>query len=273
MRLLTGGYKESQYGNLIKPVEDLTACELICQVGNPLRSSHRSTVPGNERYFGMDTLLEYFENNPGRLIHKWIHYFEVYERHLAKFRNMPVNLLEIGVFQGGSLQMWKWYFGEQSRITGFDVDPRCVAFEEDRVDVVLGDQSNREDLARLVSGYGPFDVIIDDGGHRMDQQVISFEVLFEGLTGNGVYICEDLHTSYWTDYGGGYRHLDTFVEFAKGKVDALNAWHSKDSESFVIDAVTRTTQSIHFYDSVAVFEKRPMVPPTVKMTGEPAPGF
>jgi hypothetical protein len=51
-------------------------------------------------------LLKYFENNPGNLIHKWMHYFEIYDRHFSRFRNKDVHIVEIGVFQGGSLQMW-----------------------------------------------------------------------------------------------------------------------------------------------------------------------
>ncbi len=70
-------------------------------------------------------LEEYFRNNKGRLIHKWNHYFDIYERHFNRFRNKQIVILEIGVSQGGSLQMWKNYFGSSAKIYGIDINPRC----------------------------------------------------------------------------------------------------------------------------------------------------
>lgn len=88
-------------------------------------------------------LLELFEKNQGRLIDKWTHYFDIYHRHFARFRNKPVKVLEIGVFKGGSLAMWRKYFGPQAKIFGVDIDPVCKDFEEDGIKVIIGDQEDR----------------------------------------------------------------------------------------------------------------------------------
>ena len=99
------------------------------------------------------------------------------------------------------------------------------------------------------------DILIDDGGHTMKQQRITFEEMYTHVKEEGVYVCEDLHTSYWLEYGGGVRRRKTFIEFSKRLIDQLNAYHSRQA-GFKPDSFTRTTDSMHFYDSVLVIEKR-----------------
>jgi len=213
-------------------------------------------------------LRTYFENNQGKRIAKWLHYFEVYERHLERFRGKPVNILEIGVNQGGSLQMWKHYFGEQAMIYGVDVKPRCKALEEERVKIFIGSQADRKFLREIKKEIPKMDILIDDGGHRMNQQIVTFEELFPHINDTGVYICEDLHTSYWPKYGGSYKAKNTFIEYSKNYIDQLNAWHTREPKLFQVDDFTRTAHSMHYYDSMLVIEKRPIKKPMVKKTGE-----
>ena len=190
-----------------------------------------------------------------------MHYFDVYHRHFARFRGRPVTIVEIGVFHGGSLQMWADYFGPRATIWGVDIDPRCLAFQEPGINVVQGDQSDREFLKRLAAQVGPIDLLIDDGGHGMDQQIITMEELYGGVAKNGTYFVEDTHTSYWAEsYGGGYKRPGTFMEYSKNLIDQLNAWHS-ESDSLRVDDFTRTTASMHFYDSIVVFEKGEITKP------------
>ena len=220
----------------------------------------------------MGTLRGYFESNPGRLIHKWIHYFEVYEAHFERFRGREVHVVEIGVYYGGSLQMWKHYFGPQARVYGVDVNPACRRFEEERVRVLVGDQADRGFLRSLRAEIPRVDILIDDGGHRMDQQIVTFEELFPHIAEDGVYLCEDLHTSYLPQFGGGYRRSGTFIETAKGLVDQLNAWHSREPDAFKVDDFTRSAHSMHFYPGMLVIEKRPMQMPHARKTGAPGSG-
>ncbi len=215
-------------------------------------------------------LAAYFFANPGRRIHKWHHYFEIYHRHLAPFRGRSPVVLEIGVSHGGSLQMWKKYFGRGARIVGIDVDPRCQQFEEDQVSVMIGDQEDRAFLAGVRRRLPHVDIVIDDGGHTMRQQIAGFEELYAHIQPNGVYVCEDMHTSYWAHFGGGYRQKGTFLEYGKDLIDRLYAWHSTEQEACAVDAITRSTFALHFYDSMLVIEKRPIEMPRDSMTGRPS---
>ena len=215
-------------------------------------------------------LAEYFFSNPGRLISKWHHYFEIYHRHFAQFRGRSPVVLEIGVFHGGSLQMWHRYFGPGTRVVGIDVIPECKRFEDEATTILIGDQSDRRFLAEVRSRVPHVDIVIDDGGHRMEQQIAAFEELYPHVQPNGVYLCEDLHTSLMAEYGGRYRQPGTFLEFSKALVDRLQAWHSTEPGRLAVDDFTRTTFALHFYDSVLVAEKRPVEPPRTSETGKPS---
>src|SRR5258706_4237105 len=204
-------------------------------------------------------LWTYFCDNEGRLIHKWHHYFDIYHNHFCRFRNKPVSILEIGVSHGGSLQMWKNYFGSNAKIYGVDINPKCKELEEDQIKIFIGDQSNRDFLKKLREEIGQIDIVIDDGGHTMTQQITTFEELFPFIGETGIYLAEDLHTSYWTIYGGGYMkkgnyfNKGSFIEYAKGFIDSINAWHSHDPR-LAPNMLTKSVTGLHFYDSVLVIE-------------------
>lgn len=215
-------------------------------------------------------LAEYFFNNPGRLIHKWHHYLDIYHRHFGAFRGRSPVVVEIGVYHGGSLEMWRHYFGRGARIVGIDIDPRTEAFAGEGVDVLIGDQADRGFLAEVRRRYPHVDVVIDDGGHTMTQQITTFEELYPHVQPNGVYLCEDVHSSYLAEFGGGYGKDGTFIQHAKALVDRLHAWYSKEPERFQVDELTRSTYALHFYDSIVAVEKRPIAEPRVSKTGRPS---
>ncbi|HYL80046.1 MAG TPA: class I SAM-dependent methyltransferase [Candidatus Acidoferrum sp.] len=217
---------------------------------------------------GMNDLETYFLNNSGNLIHKWKHYFDIYDRHFSRFRNTSVHVLEIGVAQGGSLQMWKSYFGKAAHIYGVDTNPHCKQVEEEQIQVIIGDQGDRRFLASLVEALPRIDILIDDGGHEMEQQIATFEVLFPHLDGQGVYLCEDVHTSYWRRYGGGYHRRGSFIEYTKNLIDLLHAWHSEQPRKLEVTEFTRSANSLHYYDSILVIEKRPRQKPFHLQTGQ-----
>ena len=212
-------------------------------------------------------LEKYFRSNTDRLIHKWNHYFDVYERHFSRFRGKEIVILEIGVSHGGSLQMWKNYFGPGARIFGVDIDPRCKELEEENITIFIGSQSDKAFLESVKSQIPPLDILNDDGGHTMIQQIRSFEVLFSALKEDGVYLCEDLHTSYWLSHGGGYRRSGTFIEYSKRFIDYLNAYHS-EQRALQVNDFTRSVDSIHYYDSIIVLEKRKKEAPFHEKSGQ-----
>lgn len=215
-----------------------------------------------------NSLYNYFLHNKKGLIHKWHHYFPIYEAHFRRFRRKKITLLEIGVSHGGSLQMWKKYFGRNATIVGVDINPECKRLEENKIYIRIGSQEDSTFLKKLAKEFGPFDIIIDDGGHTVKQQNITFDSLYSSVKPNGVYLVEDLHTNYWHEFGGGYMKRGTFVERSKHMVDKLYAWHSKDKR-LLVDTFTRTTDSIHFYDSIIVFEKRTVSEPEHQQIGNP----
>lgn len=215
----------------------------------------------------MNDLEKYFANNTGRRITKWKHYFEIYDRHFSRFRDTDVHVVEFGVSQGGSLQMWKHYFGARCKIFGVDINPECKNLEEERIQIFIGDQEDRQFLRSLPERVPRIDILIDDGGHTMRQQICTFEELFPHVHAHGVYLCEDLHTSYWPKFGGGWKKRGTFMEYSKSLVDQLHAWHSLDRGKLEVTDFTRSAHSLHFYDSILVIEKRPMEKPTDSATG------
>ena len=214
----------------------------------------------------MNDLEKYFKNNTGRVINKWSQYFDVYDRHFSQYRGKEIVLLEIGTFHGGSLQMWKSYFGDKAKIYGIDINPNCKEVEEENIEIFIGSQSDRNFLREVKSKIPPIDILIDDGGHTMLQQIVSFEELFGHVKPDGVYLCEDIHTSYWMDWGGGYKRKGTFIEYSKNFIDKINAYNSRQ-QSFEPDEFTRSVNSLHYYDSILVIEKRPTPKPFSSETG------
>lgn len=202
-------------------------------------------------------LIDYLKSDlHDRVIHKWSNYFDIYDRHFSKYRNCRVNVLEIGVGKGGSLQMWKWYFGADAKIYGVDID-ESKCFEESQIKCYTADQSNRYEIYKVWKDIGCLDVVIDDGGHYMNQQKTSFDVLYPLLNLDGVYLVEDIHTSFWTEFGGGLTDgvcdEGTFMHYIKNHVEKLSSSHSRGRLDF--DGFSMATNSIHFYNSVVVIEK------------------
>jgi cephalosporin hydroxylase len=215
-------------------------------------------------------LEQYFFTNTGRLIDKWHHYFDIYDRHFRPFRNRPVTIVEFGVFHGGSLQMWKKYFGPQAHIYGVDINQKCATLAEPQIEIVIGDQEDRGFLQRVAKQTGPIDILIDDGGHFMGQQIATFEELWPSIVDGGVYLVEDLHTSYWDQYGGGYLRDGTFIEYAKRLIDKQHGWHSHEPDRLAVDDYTTSIKGMHVYDSVIVIDKGRVSRPARSKTGTPS---
>lgn len=203
----------------------------------------------------MGFFSEYLPRSGDKVMTKWAHYFEAYERELTRFRSKPVTFLEIGVFHGGSVPMWKEFFAEGSTLVFVDIDPGCKAHEIPGTKVEIGNQADPAFLASLAEKYGPFDVVLDDGSHVCPHQIASFNGLWPHLTARGVYMVEDCHTSYWPGFGGGYRNEASFIEFAKRLVDKLHSWYTDQDELFPLDQMARELHSVRFYDSIVVCEK------------------
>jgi hypothetical protein len=189
---------------------------------------------------------------------KWEPYFDIYERHLQHFRGREITLVEIGILKGGSLELWSEYMGPQAKIIGIDISESCrnIKFSQNNIEVVIGDQASSDFWQTFLQTYPNIDILIDDGGHRMDQQINTFANVFPKLKMNGVYICEDCHTSYYSSHGGKLGGK-TFIEYTKPIIDSLHKDYYKDGspELEKLNDVVNELTSMHYYDSVVVFEK------------------
>ena len=183
-------------------------------------------------------LRAYFEaNTEGPGIYKWLHYFEIYQRYLQRFVGTDVHIMEVGIYSGGSLPMWRQYFGDTSMVYGVDIEPACKIYEADRTKVLIGDQGDRAFWSGVRKDVPRIDVLIDDGGHHPEQQIVTFEELFPHLRPGGVYICEDT---------GGVPNY--FNSYAAGVASQLNGMRPSRMESLI--------DSVHIYPGICVFEKR-----------------
>ena len=205
-------------------------------------------------------------NRAGPVLDKWIHYFPIYARHLAQYRGLPVRVLEIGTYRGGGLQLLQHYLGPSAELVGLDIDEAAAHAVNGRFPVVLGDQADPSVLRDMSAKYGPFDIVIDDGGHTMAQQIAAAETLFPLLADRATYIVEDTHTSYWDEFGGGPPGTPgTFTSWVRERVDDLHARHCSDIE---LDTVWATQlDGIHVYDSVTVLEKEQRFRPFNEVAG------
>jgi hypothetical protein len=213
-------------------------------------------------------LRDYFDQNSGRLIHKWSHYFPIYERHFRRFRWQHPTVLEIGVSHGGSLDMWSDYFGPGSQIVGVDIEERCRELERPGIAIRVGDQGDPAFLDELTAEFGTFDIVIDDGSHQPVHQITSLQHLWPSVTDGGVYLVEDLHANYWSEYGGGYRREGTFIEFAKTLLDELHGRHTGDPLHGPSEW-TLTLGGLHAYECVIVLDKELRGAPTNEKSGQP----
>ena len=198
----------------------------------------------------IESYFDGHKEGPG--LWKWRHYFDVYHRHFSRFVGRDITVVEIGVFCGGSLGMWKYYFGPRCKIFGIDVMENCRTFEGGQVKILIGDQSDQAFLDRVKSIAPVVDIIIDDGSHWYEHQIASFEGLFPHLAPGGVYLCEDIYMSH-----------NPFQDYINGVTHRLNAMStvpkpglSDHHDGMLTNAVQREVHSIHQYPYVTVIEKR-----------------
>jgi demethylmacrocin O-methyltransferase len=195
---------------------------------------------------------------------KWGDHFYTsrYEQYFAPHRDQRITLLEIGVggyevphAGGESLRMWKYYF-RRGMIYGLDLFDKSP-IDEPRIRTIRGDQADPAFLETLAGAIAPIDIAIDDGSHMSEHIVTSFTTLFPRLADGGLYVIEDLQTSYWAGWNGGRSDRNdpaTTVGFLKRLVDAL---HHQDLSGAVTDApaLERSIRGVHLFHNLAIIEK------------------
>jgi cephalosporin hydroxylase len=180
-------------------------------------------------------------------------YVDLYEQYLAGMRRRARRVLEIGIYRGASLQMWRDYF---PRAEVYGVDIKEIAVPGSRIHTLVGDQSDPALLERL-RALGPWDLIIDDGSHRQSHVLATFEGLYDSVAPGGYYVIEDMHTSYWPrGYEGGPPGMDgTSVSLIRGLLDGVNRRYA--AKEYPDEAAALTpVDAVHVFEKIA-FLKRP----------------
>ncbi|WP_147198805.1 glycosyltransferase [Pantoea sp. CCBC3-3-1] len=221
----------------------------------------------------MKTLFELYENHHGKSSDKWTIYLETYHEFLSPLQEKPVNFLEIGVQNGGSLEIWSKYFPNANNIIGCDINEKCASLEYDntKISLVIGNSSTAK-VRNCIAEISPrFDVIVDDGSHDSSDIIKSFLLYFPLIEEDGFYIIEDLHCSYWLNFEGGLYDPYSSMAFLKKLGDIPNHEHwgsNKQEKDYLrpfyehydcIDFDTVDYSEIHsvtFVNSLCIIQKR-----------------
>ena len=193
----------------------------------------------------LKSIKELFETNTGKISDKWSLYLNEYDNIFKQFQLNHINLLEIGVQNGGSLEIWAKYFNNAINIIGVDIDERCrnLNFEDNRISLVIGnsiDQTAQTEVLSMLAetDCSELDIIIDDGSHISQDIISNFLIWFPYLKPKGIYIIEDLHASYWKEFGGGLTNPYSAMSFLKKLCDVINFEHWREPitlEDFFIE--------------------------------------
>ena len=221
------------------------------------------------------SLRTLFSSHKGNVSDKWSIYLDEYSRLFAPYRNMPVQLLEIGIQNGGSLEIWAEYFRNAKKLVGCDVDPACaqIRFATTKIEVVVGDANAPETVSKIRSIANQYHLVIDDGSHKSDDIIKSFSNYFDMVREGGLYVAEDLHCSYWSEYGGGLYDPVSSVMFFKALADIVNQehWGIERPRNSVLEGfhscygvhfneeVLSQVHSVEFVNSICVVRKAPAV--------------
>ncbi|WOD40408.1 glycosyltransferase [Nodosilinea sp. E11] len=175
----------------------------------------------------MKSLLELYREHQGKVSDKWSLYLDEYDRLFSGFRNQPIRLLEIGIQNGGSLEIWGKYFSNAESLIGCDINPDCskLSYDDHRISVVVGDANTDTTEDEIIACSSSFNLIIDDGSHVSDDIVKSFARYFRHLNEGGLFVIEDLHCSYWSNFQGGLYYPYSSLSFCKRLADIVNHEH------------------------------------------------
>ncbi len=196
---------------------------------------------------------EIFATNSGKISDKWQSYIPVYEGVLAPFRDKPIALLEIGIQNGGSLEIYSEYFTRPKILIGCDINPKCRLLEfASGIEVVVGDCTADAVRDEITAISRSFDIIIDDGSHVSHDVITAFLKYFPLVEAGGIYVIEDLHTSYWQRWQGGLFYRKSSISFLKLLVDALHAEHherEKEMEAKTVELEAVIRRAIKFIEA------------------------
>ncbi len=195
----------------------------------------------------MKKLIKSFKTSPRYSI-KWSNYFTVYENLFKKFVNKKIIFVEIGVGNGGSLFMWKKFFGSKARIIGIELNPDAKKLEKFGFEIFIGDQSDPLFWKKFYNKVGKIDVLLDDGGHKNIQQITTFMESYNHIKKNGIIVVEDTHTSYMKKKGFKNPSKYSFINFCNLIIENLHRRNPSINKN--LNILSKKIESIYFYDSI-----------------------
>ncbi len=183
-------------------------------------------------------------------------YFDIYENLFNEFKNKPITFVEVGIYGGGSLFMWKKYFHPKSRIIGIDLNPKSKNYEKYGFEIFIGDQENEKFWQTFYKKVGKVDILLDDGGHTDIQQTQTLISSVNNIKENGIIAIEDVHTSYLTEFGNPSN--SSFINYSKKIIDLINYRYSglnrfKYKKNEVTKLLKKNVYSVSFFESIVAF--------------------
>jgi hypothetical protein len=168
---------------------------------------------------------EILKSHYGKITDKWEGYLPIYDKLFGEFSRENIRILEIGVQNGGSLEVYSKFF-KDPLILGLDIDEKCknLIFPKN-IQIIIGNISDLNTIEKIKSKSDIFDIIIDDGSHDSIDIVTSFLRLWPLLSEGGAYVVEDLCCSYWQGWHGGLFKADSAISFFKLLIDVINCEH------------------------------------------------
>ena len=197
----------------------------------------------------MSDSLKSFETSKYSSV-KHDNYFKIYDHIFKKYIGEKIILVEIGVLNGGSLFMWKNFFGENAEIIGVDLNPNAKKWEKYGFKIFIGNQDDTNFWKDFFKKVGNVDVVIDDGGHTNKQQIFTLLETIPNINDNGMLVVEDVHSSYMTKFRNPSKY--SFINFSKIIVDQLNS-RSNVFDKKKMNFLQEKIFSVEFYQSIAVF--------------------
>ena len=197
----------------------------------------------------MKNLKRSFKSSPKYSI-KWSNYFEIYENLFKRFVNKKITLVEVGIGNGGSLFMWRNYFGKKAKIIGIELNPEVKKLEKNGFKIFIGDQSSPDFWKNFYKKVGKIDILIDDGGHTNLQQITTLMESIKHINHNGMIVVEDTHTSFMREKGFKNPSKYSFINFSKSLIEILHRRNPMIKKE--LNYLSKTINSVEYYDSVTV---------------------
>ena len=198
----------------------------------------------------MKKLKKSFKLSPKYSI-KWSNYFEIYDNLFKRFANKKITLVEVGIGNGGSLFMWRNYFGKKAKIIGVELNPEAKELEKNGFKIFIGDQSDPNFWKNFFKKVGKIDILIDDGGHTNLQQVTTFMESIKHIKSGGMIVVEDTHTSYMREKGFKNPSKFSFINFTSYIVEAIHRRNPMVKKE--MNYLSKAINSIEYFDSITVF--------------------